>query len=77
MIGYFKDETGNYTLDEKVFVGMSFLAVLCCGGIMLVDGRRSNLLKKSARDAAAAIEEEGGRGSEDSREQPGSTPTAQ
>lgn len=50
ILGWMKDFTGDYILDEKLFVGMSFSAVLCCLVINSIDSSNHNLLKsKSSR----------------------------
>ena len=44
LIGYFKDITGDFILDEQIFVSMSALAVLLCGVIALLDWRGARVL---------------------------------
>mmetsp|Transcript_28699 Transcript_28699/g.58413 ORF Transcript_28699/g.58413 Transcript_28699/m.58413 type:complete len:480 (-) Transcript_28699:276-1715(-) len=50
LVGYFKDKTHNYVLDEQIFVAMSGLGILCCLAIAVVDARGSNVLGARAGD---------------------------
>jgi predicted MFS family arabinose efflux permease len=48
LVGYFKDRTGGYTLDEIIFASMSGAAILMCVLISIVDGRRGGTLNQRA-----------------------------
>jgi MFS family permease len=46
LVGYIKDQTGDYFLDGQIFVGMSSLAVLLCVTIGVLDARGENALRR-------------------------------
>ena len=61
LVGYFKERTGDYLLDEMIFAAMGGAAVLICGLVAVIDRRRGGSLHQRAaqiKPAAAAADDE-------------------
>lgn len=52
LVGYFKDRSGGYTLDEVIFASMSGAAALLCLAVSVVDRWRGGTLNWRSADAA-------------------------
>jgi MFS-type transporter involved in bile tolerance (Atg22 family) len=46
LVGYLKDETGQFRLDTVIFVSMSGASVLLCIAIAVLDGRQGRTLRR-------------------------------